>query len=698
MNAKSKRHTKSQQVSIKKESQLSPVTTNWLLVISIALITFLCYRYSLQNEFTHWDDNLYVEDNNYIKDLTPHNLKMILFHNITNAYYHPITILSLACNYHFSKMNPYSYYATNVVIHLLNTCIMFFLMLLVLETLTEKGYGEIRGKPWLAALGALLFGIHPMHVESVSWLADRKDVLYCFFYFLGLMAYIKYSKEEKVKGFALVFLCYLCSLLSKPLAVVFPFSLFVLDVLLKRDKSNLEIIPILKPFYIVSRPFINILKTPLSKRAISVDNVAKLTAEKIPFFLISLCAGIWAFHDQKLSGAMNATHALNVLQRFMYAGYSFMIYAVKAFIPFDLSAYYPYPNPAVPIPIIYYAAPFISFLIVLIPIYMAYKAGGKYLRMVLFGIGFFFFNVMFVLQFVASGPAILAERYSYIAYFGLFTMVIYFISEIIEKRQSLKMPLQAGLVGFICLLTFITYGRVKTWHNTETLWRDVVNHSPYPIPAEYENLGIYYANKGMIDSAFNNFKIAVDLHTPDASAYTNVANIYGMRKEYEKSIEAFNAALRIDSSDIDTYINQAITYSAMGRIDMALKDDEHAARISPDSPKLFENRAVNYLNDKQYDNAIADYNKLVQIDPNKALNYLNRGIAQFNKGNIKTALEDFNHAIIIDPANAGCLYDMSLAYQQVNDYSNALNCALKAKQNGYPVTDLYISTLQKGKN
>src|SRR5665213_2137385 len=177
-------------------------------------------------------------------------MKMILFHNITNNYYHPITMLTIAWNYYTSKMDPHAYYLTNVSIHIMGTCAVFFLVLLLLEAMEEKGYGVIKGKLWLAALGALFFGVHPMHVESVSWLAERKDVLYALFYFLGMIVYLQYDKKENLKWMALLVVCYICSLFSKPLAVVFPFSLFAMDILLKRDNGSSDTIWVLSLIHI----------------------------------------------------------------------------------------------------------------------------------------------------------------------------------------------------------------------------------------------------------------------------------------------------------------------------------------------------------------------------------------------------------------------------------------------------------------
>src|SRR6185312_228807 len=165
------------------------LTTKRLIAIGvIAIITFICYRYTLQNQFSNWDDDVYVTNDTCIRSFSTPHLKAIFTEDITKNNYHPLTMLSLAVNYHFAQLKPETYYLTNILIHVANNFLVFllFIMLAVRLKVPENGQFVI------ACFGALLFGVHPMHVESVSWLAERKDVLYAFFYLFGLIAYLKY--------------------------------------------------------------------------------------------------------------------------------------------------------------------------------------------------------------------------------------------------------------------------------------------------------------------------------------------------------------------------------------------------------------------------------------------------------------------------------------------------------------------------
>src|SRR4051812_19376927 len=154
-----------------------------LILSAICVLTFVCFRYTLNNQFTNWDDDFYVTNDPYIKAFTPENLKVIFTEDITKNNYHPLCMLSLAINYHFSQLEPRAYYFTNVLIHIANVILVFFLVI----QLTVRLKIDERGRLFMAGLCALLMGAHPMHVESVAWIAERKDVLYAFFYFAGLL-------------------------------------------------------------------------------------------------------------------------------------------------------------------------------------------------------------------------------------------------------------------------------------------------------------------------------------------------------------------------------------------------------------------------------------------------------------------------------------------------------------------------------
>ncbi|HTB32353.1 MAG TPA: tetratricopeptide repeat protein [Bacteroidia bacterium] len=679
---------RSTQSTPKVKIAINPEYPDWLnyaILGGILLITFWCYHATLYNQFTNWDDGLYIYENPFIKNLSSYNMKMILFKDITHNYYHPITMLSLALNWHYSGANPQPYYITEIIMHLLNTMLVFFLSFALFKAMTKKGYGKIKGIPYLAGLCALWHGIHPMHVESVSWIAERKDVLYLFFYLLGLIAYVKYVMNGKMAQLALVVLLFFLSLFSKPLAVVFPLSLFAIDVLLKRKIEW------------------------------------KLIFEKAPFLIISVIFGYIAYKWANEGGSITSFQVFTIVQRIMFVGSNYLMYLVKLFVPTHLSSYYPYPEltEANNLPFYFYLAPFAAIAITLGLLYLAYKKGENIFRVALFGFGFYFFNVMFILQFVSAGPAIMADRYSYAAYVGFTFMLVYFIYVLIDKIPSIKTPVIVVVAGFSCMLAYLCQARTEVWHNTKTLWEDVIAKYParidttynnsahteyvlhvHPgVETAYKNLGNYYVqdkNPPDYDSAYMNYVVLENIKSKDAGVYSNLGNIWAIRNNIKKSLEEYTKSLSLDNKNFDTYLNRAITYSRMGLNDSAMKDYYHAYKLDSTNQKLLENMGYTLLDGvKDYNGAIVNYNKLIAIEPNNPDYYYKRGIARFNLGQIKDAIDDFNKELSANHKDGGCMWDLALCYKSLKQYPQAIDFAQKAQQFGVKVPDGFVGDLQK---
>ncbi|HSY76792.1 MAG TPA: tetratricopeptide repeat protein, partial [Bacteroidia bacterium] len=602
-------------------------------------------------------------------------------------------------------------------------CLVFFLFLMIFKAMAAVGYGTFKHITWFAGLGGLWHGIHPMHVESVSWAAERKDLLYTFFYLVGLMVYLKYINGEKIKWLIIVFILFVLSNLSKAMAVVFPLSLFALDFLLKRKIEW------------------------------------KLLYEKALFFLFSLVFGWYTFHIQKASGAVASFQTFNIFQRFMFTCYSFIMYIVKYFVPTHLCSFYPYPNtililkdnhplivsvlaiiiPAI-IPILFFRAgkkylpftiisaaifiingafmvyyimekkeylPFIFYispmLAMLIPgalLYAAYRAGDNYFRAAAAGFGFYLFNVLLILQFVSVGATIMSERYSYVAYLGLIFMAVYFLYVLFEKVPASKNLIIGSAVIVSSIFGYLTIDRTKVWYNTKTLWQDVIKKYPHQVQTSYKNLGNFYADLGptnpvYYDSAFANYDTLVKIHMADAGTYSNLANIYGLRKQFDSSLAAYNMALKLDSSSFDAHLDRGITYCMMKRYDLGMKDFDYVYKKQPNNEKLLQNRAGAYQSLNQYANAVADYNRLIELYPDNPMSYLDRGAMEWNMANYKDAMKDFTYYNKVEPNNGQCLFDIAVTYEKMNDYKNALSFALMAKNVKFNVGDDYIKNLQQ---
>lgn len=668
--AKNNKKDNRQKIKTDPKPKNIPVNLNLVLPVSIGVLVFACFSYSLQNKFLNWDDWIYMDS---IKDITPKRFIDLLIGNPTRNYYHPITMLSLYANYLLFKLTPAPYYLTNILIHITNCILVYFLVKKIIEDLIATGFTQVTTIPWIAAATALWYGVAPMHVESVSWIAERKDVLYASFYFLGLIYYVRYIKEKKRKWMIYVIILYACSLLSKPMAVAFPLSLFAFDYLFNRiSRSNLK------------------------------GDILLLLKEKIPFFIVSLLAGILVFFTQAQSNSIAFLHGYSIPDKFMIACYGFEMYSFKAIFPVDLSGYYPYPPllSDYSLPSKYHYAPLGAAAIVLIPLYLSYYANKNFFRIVAFGLMFYFFNLMFVLQFVSSGTTIMSERYSYVAYFGLIFFVTFLLMYLAGKVKVLKF-LYFIIGAQLVIYSYLCYQRTKVWHDPVTFWGDAILKHPDESELPYLNLGDYASSLTPVDTAitFRCYSKLESFHAKYPQVYRNLGNIYAMRNQYQRSLKEYALALRYDTSGgSDTYLDMAVTFSIMHELDSAIFYYDKSYKKDSTTDKVIINRAYALLEAKQYRRAIKDYSRLIHLDSANSMYYSQRGIAEYNAGSIDSSIRDYLKYIKMAPDNKDVpqfMYNLSLAYNSLKDYSNAYKYAMKAKNKGFNISDDYLIPLQR---
>lgn len=616
-------------------------------VIILILTTWVCFSNAFKNDFTNWDDVGYVLNNPLINSLSIDHLKNI-FKTDVMSNYHPLAILSLAIDYHFFQLDPYGYHATSIVIHIMNVLMVFLFIRL------------LTGKMIIAFITALLFGIHPMHVESVSWVAERKDVLYVFFYLSSLCIYTVYIKSKKKKKHVLFFsgILFFLSLFSKGQAVTLPVVLLLID-------------------YFSGRTF-----------------TRNVLLEKVPFFLASIVMGIVAVMAQKESGAIEIIQSHTFFERVLFASYSFLNYVLKMFYPGNLSAYYPYPEKTGDsYPFIYYAAP-VLFL-VLIFLFVKYFRKNKNL---LFGFGFYAVNIILLVQLLPVGSAIISERYSYLSYTGLcFIVGNSFYSVWNSGKRSLsvyKYLFSVVLIAFVTYLGFKTFGRNKIWKNSEQLWTDVIRQYPNTVIA-YSNRGTYYQKQGDYDLAVSDLNKALALRPDHVEALVNRSNIYRIKGNYDLAIADCNKAIETKKNYPGAYMNRGIAYCFVERFDDALVDFEKVISVDPANADVYCNRGNIYDMRGRFDSAIADYSKSIEINPLYSDAFYSRGKTYVKKKNYEAAVNDLNKALSLKANKPDFYYYRSMAYKGVNDIENAINDALTSKQMGMPFDDAYMNELYR---
>ena len=639
-----------------------------LLLVIVIIVTIFIYYPALHHKFTNWDDLDYVTDNLYVKSLTPANLDY-MFTKPMAVNYHPLTMLSLALNYRVSGLEPFSYFLVNIILHLFNILLTFYFAFLL--------FGRNKH---LALFVAAIFAVHPMHVESVAWISERKDVLYTFFYLSGLISWILYITKRRWSWYLLSLVVFVFAGLSKPSSVVFPLILLLID-------------------YFYNRKF-NLL----------------LVVEKIPFFAISVGIGLATLNAQ-LGSAVAEINNYSLIQRFLFGSYGFFIYIFKLMIPFGLSTLHPFPmlNKSLALPWVYFVAPIINVILVGFVLYSI-----KYTRVLVFCLMFYFLNILLTLQFIQVGSAIIAERYTYVSYIGLLIGFAWLMNHYADRIRLPMTWFYAVMVLFFGILTILSIQRVSVWKNSETLWTDVIAKYPESYDA-YNSRGYYFSKEKMYDKALPDFNKSLELHPTLLDALNNRGSVYRQQNFPRLAIVDYNKALSIDSNYLLAITGRGNAYFTLGVLDSALVDFNRALKINPSMSLALGNRGAVFFRLGQFEHAIEDLSRAIAIDPYYTDAYLNRGVAYStlqkwdlaindysfvlniytdnptvyewrgiafrNKGSFQSAINDFSTGIQLNPTKPSLFINRSMAYQQAGMHQKAIDDIKIARQLGADVTE-----------
>lgn len=615
----------------------------WLL--GILGLTLLVYIPSLDNQFTDWDDNFYVTEN----PLVAHPDPGAILTTPVAGNWHPLTIWSFALNYQAAKLDPRAYHWTSLLLHLANTALVFVFVRQL-----------ARGRRWTPIAAAALFGLHPMHVESVAWVAERKDVLYAFFYLAGLIAYLWHVDRKRPAWLAAALLLFVLSCASKPAAVVFPLTLLAVDWFRKRRFT----------------------------RAVWL--------EKVPFFLVALIDGVVTLQIQRASGAI--TEHWGPFQKLLFAAYGLVMYVVKLFVPVRLSAIYPYPSLA---PGAIGPQYYVMLAIALIGV-PAFLWIFRRSRVVLFGFAFYLINILLVLQFFSIGGAVMADRYTYVAYIGLFIALAWWLDKSDERgSRGVRAAVAAVLLILIPVSAFATWKRVDVWQNAETLWNDTIAKYPGRIADAYNNRGFYYYNDVQrYDAALADFDQAIALNPNVSKVWVNKGNVLAAMGRNDSSLVAFDRAIALKPDFADAWNNRGALKLQMGDNAGAVADCSRAIELDPNHRDAFANRSLAHVNLGQFDGAVEDSRRAVQLQPGRPDNYLQLGTIAFaltKLGRYGESVAAFDQAIAqappTEPRMAAYFLYRSAAKQGAGDKAGALADAREAERRGLRVDPAYLKKL-----
>jgi tetratricopeptide (TPR) repeat protein len=528
-------------------------------------------------------------------------------------------------DYQLYGLNAGGYHLTNLILHIMSALLLFWL------------FNRMTGTIWRSAFIAGFFALHPLHVESVAWISERKDVLSAFFWMLTLCLYVYYTEKPIIRRYLLVLFFFVCALMSKPMVITLPVVMILLDYWpLGRFKSK---------------------KTNL---------ILWQLKEKIPFFVLSAALVIITFY---------APHSKSYVKDFPLGSrianipVSFVTYLEKTFWPHDLAVFYPFSD-QLPVWQVLGAA------LLIIVISVAVIATVKRLPYLFVGWLWYVITLLPVIKIVQVGRDSMADRYHYLSSIGIAVMMAWGIPLLFTEDTRKKILLPA--IAFLTIMSVLTWKQCGYWKNSVTLYSHTLQVTNDNALA-HNNLGIALFAEGKVEEAIEHYNKAIRI-TPDyIYFYNNRGAAYAKLGQYQLAIDNYNQAIRLGPDDAGAYYNRGIACNDLGQYLQAIANFKSAIRLKPDFADAYNNLGTTYLKLGQYQQAIESCSQTIRLKPRDANGYYNRGFAYGKLGQHQREIEDYNQTILLKPDdyeaynNRGAAYGKLGQHQlEIEDYNQAI--------------------------
>jgi tetratricopeptide (TPR) repeat protein len=606
-----------------------------ITLISILLVVFIAFFHSLNNDFVNYDDNGYIKGNGTIKSLSLKNI-YTLSTGFFVGHYHPLTMFSFLLEYRFFKLHPFGYHFTNLILHLLNTLLVFWFIYL------------ISGRKSISWITAVLFGIHPLNVEAVAWISQRKSVLYVFFFLCTLICYLYYSRPpKKITYYYLSIIFFFFALLSKCAAVTLPLVLFLLDYHRKKRQDKI------------------------------------ILSDKVVFLALSLAFGLINLIPRDTDPVAWLEKATPLLDKVKVASYVLVFYLQKLFWPAKLSCLYPY-----------YGAqtingPFYFSIVLLLGAFIA--VSRSFTKKIVFGSAFFLIIMLPLLQFLPFGEAIVADHYVYLASIGIFYILAEGFVWLYEKKMEYLRIKQVFLLALLFLavgtLCTLAAQRCRVWKDSVTLWTDALNKYPN-LPTAHNQRGLEFMERKEYDKAQSDFNYSLSL--PDSKYYRrqrqesrvyyyiNLSSLYIAQGRYQEARGLLEEIIRKDPRHASRYyLNLSFLYAKMG---MPKEAVEILNKGVPDTDKAASYYNLGYLYVSMNDpgKAVPLFAQCVNLDPGFYAAYYWLGILYQDAGDAQEAIGFYRKALQIKSDSKNIYNDIATAYLSLGEYKEAITFCKKA--------------------
>ena len=624
--SKRRRIKKATEASIQKT--FDKVTLLWLGVI--LLLSIIVFSPTINNGFVTWDDDWYVYENPQITNLSASTIPT-LFTEFYKGQYGPVSTLILGAQYHIGNNNPTFFHFGSLIFHLINIVLVFWLSQLLFRKLN------------IAIIITVLFAIHGLQAEVVSWISAQKVVLYSMFFLASVISYVNYLNKKKLKYYWLSMLWFIVSFMAKEQAVTLSISLIAIDYLYGRKLLNKKVI-----------------------------------IEKLPFLALALVMGVVTIYSSRTGEFFSKNDNHNILEQLIYASYAFTQYIIQIIMPYKLSAFHPYPNivgEGFPIYLALFIIPVAAMLWLFIWSFKKHKV-------IAFGIMFFVMNIALVLQIMPLRDFITADRYIYIPAIGFFAILAYYLNKYLEKKKSNSNVVYIALGAYIIVLSAISFVRSDVWKDSITLFTDAT--SKYPKSSVcWNNRGLALENLGKHKAAIEDYKKAIKYNPGSVFCYNNIAISYAKIKQYDKAFKMYDRAIQLRPDFAQAYYNRADAKSDNGKYASAIGDYDKFLELKPNYVKAYISRGIAKARAGNFENAIPDLNTALKIQPNNADAYLNRGVIYLNLKKYNEAILDFNSTLKFKPNFNYAFFNRGIAKISTGDKNGGCNDLHKANNLGF---------------
>ncbi len=630
----------------------------YYLASLVALATFLVYLPTLQNEFVEWDDTSYITKNPNIRSLSLSFLKWAFFSfHVSN--WHPLAWISHAIDYWVWGLNPVGHHLTSIIIHAINTFVVVLLVFKLLHVLSKSMHRNNEAlllsdqEIFITSVTTgLLFGLHPLHVESVAWVSERKDLLCALFFLLSILKYIGYAKSvfnESVreyrfrqffnKHYLLTFIFFILSLLSKPMAITLPIVLLLLD------------------WY------------PLDR--IRSQTYKDVLVEKVPFLALSLFSAIMTILAQKAGGAIATVEEFPLSVRVIVGGKALIVYLWKMICPLNLIPFYPYPQDASLFSLEYFPA--IVLVIVISLVCLIYWKRKFWISVW----AYYVVTLIPVLGIVQVGSQAMADRYTYLPSLSIFLAIglgVALLAVKLLKGRGLSATIaaSAALLTLSLFMSYLTIKQIGIWKNSYLLWSYVVKKEPTQVPQAYFSLGTVFLEKEDLDSALAFYSKALELNPKYVEAFENRAYVFDKMGRFDEAASDYSKSIGLKPSRYQAYYNRAGVFSKMGLTEKALADYDKVIDLDPMNYDAYNNRGIVLYNGGQLDKALNAYNQAIALDPERYEAFYNRGTLYENVGQLKNALADYDRAALLNSSYDALLLNEGVLCNRAGLFDNAL--------------------------